>query len=497
MNPSIVISLLGTLVFAIFTILAYYTGLPRIEEIFPATPEPGALGFVFYYASILIPLLGYLFFKYDSKNGQISAGTIAGYFFWVLFVTAWFTFGHLSDSYGTSSQRFGMGMQLFFHILKYVFLLLFLCLAFLGSGTWTMKKIGILESAPSFLKMPVALGIGWSLFTLKLAIFGFFGFYTLGTFYMLLILTIALAHREIWNLVKEIPSVSFSISENRCDTLRLLVNSLLLTTLFVVVSTNLSNIVRPYPIGWDDLGVYMNYPKLIALSESTLNLGIIFWQTFTGIGFLHHNATLAFFLNQFGSILSIFGIWAGIRYFSGKNNPIVSLPLLSATIFMSLPMIVFQQAKDMKLDSGLFGISVLAVVALFFAFEQKETKIRNLWYVVAGGLIGVAFGIKVTTLMLIIAGVATLFYRELGMLGFLSYVSMFVGLFTSARLWDLMNVNYPKDSPYLLAFGGGLLALGAVGGLLSWKIKKIASKDIVQNLLVPIALVGVGFIATF
>ncbi len=184
--------------------------------------------------------------------------------------------------------------------------------------------------------------------------------------------------------MKDISGRSFNISENDYDIVRLIINCLLLVTLFVVISMNLVNIVRPYPIGWDDLGVYMNYPKLIALSESTSNMGIVLWQTFTGIGFLHKSATFAFFLNQFGSIFAISAILGGLRFFVRKNNPIVSLPLLATTIFMGLPMIVFQQAKDMKLDPGLFGITILAVVTLFLAFEQKEQRTRNLWYILAG-----------------------------------------------------------------------------------------------------------------
>lgn len=261
-------------------------------------------------------------------------------------------------------------------------------------------------------------------------------------------------------MISELPKHTFLLKENEFDTLRITINATLLITLFVVISTNLANIVRPYPIGWDDLGVYMNYPKLLAFSESTSHLGNILWQTFTGIGFLHHNATFAFFLNQFGTVLALLGIWAGIRHFAPKNHPIISLPLLASTIFMSLPMIVFQQAKDMKLDPGLLGISALAVVALFIAFEKPDGKSRNILYVIAGGLIGIAFGIKVTTLMLIIAGIATLFYRILGLTGFMGYLSMFIGVFTSLRLWDFMNVNYPKDSPNLMVFGGALVVLG-------------------------------------
>jgi hypothetical protein len=211
MSPSIIISLLGTSVFAIFTIIAYYTGIPRIEDVFPAIPKPGALGFIFYYVMILVPISGYLFFKYDSKNRNISGASVISYFLWVLFVTAWFTFGQLDTSYGSSGQRFEMGIQLFFHILKYLILLFLLGLIFMGSGSWMIKKIGISESTPSYVYLPMAIGIGWGVFVLLLAILGFFGLYTITTFYILLALTAVTSYKEIWNHLKSVFALSFDI----------------------------------------------------------------------------------------------------------------------------------------------------------------------------------------------------------------------------------------------------------------------------------------------
>jgi hypothetical protein len=38
------------------------------------------------------------------------------------------------------------------------------------------------------------------------------------------------------------------------------------------------------PIGWDDLGVYMNYPQLLAQAGEIISLGGMYsWQVFTGI----------------------------------------------------------------------------------------------------------------------------------------------------------------------------------------------------------------------
>ena len=73
----------------------------------------------------------------------------------------------------------------------------------------------------------------------------------------------------------------------------------------LVISVNLINIVRPMPIWWDDLGVYMNYARLITWAWELLPLGSMFsWQIFTGIWYMFNSATQAFFLNNVWGVLS-------------------------------------------------------------------------------------------------------------------------------------------------------------------------------------------------
>jgi hypothetical protein len=40
-----------------------------------------------------------------------------------------------------------------------------------------------------------------------------------------------------------------------------------------LISVNLINALRPMPIGWDDLGVYMNFPQLLAQAGEIIPLG--------------------------------------------------------------------------------------------------------------------------------------------------------------------------------------------------------------------------------
>ena len=67
-----------------------------------------------------------------------------------------------------------------------------------------------------------------------------------------------------------------------------------------LISVSLINAIRPMPIGWDDLGVYMNFPRMMAVTGSILEgAGMFTWQLITGSGFLWNQiAAEAFYVNQ-------------------------------------------------------------------------------------------------------------------------------------------------------------------------------------------------------
>jgi hypothetical protein len=65
----------------------------------------------------------------------------------------------------------------------------------------------------------------------------------------------------------------------------------------------------------------------------------------------------AFFINNLGGILSFVVIILVVSDLlkdkneeKNKIKTILNIPLLLAVIFISMPMVIFQQAKDMKLD---------------------------------------------------------------------------------------------------------------------------------------------------
>ena len=115
------------------------------------------------------------------------------------------------------------------------------------------------------------------------------------------------------------------------------------------------------------------------------------WETITGIGYMFQSPVQAFFLNNIGGFMSV--IVLALVVFdllkSKVKSTYINIPLLLSAIFISLPMVVFQQAKDMKLDSALYFISVIALYILYVVvkkgiFEKKidDTSIYKYLFVV-------------------------------------------------------------------------------------------------------------------
>jgi len=58
-----------------------------------------------------------------------------------------------------------------------------------------------------------------------------------------------------------------------------------------------------------------------------------------------------------------------------KRKTFINIPMLIGTIFISMPMVVFQQAKDMKLDSGLFFVSIISIYLLYKYYLKLDNKL--------------------------------------------------------------------------------------------------------------------------
>jgi len=241
-------------------------------------------------------------------------------------------------------------------------------------------------------------------------------------------------------------------------------------TLFLWV--NFISAYRPYPIGWDDLGAYMNYPKLFSSTGELISMGNMYaWEIYTGIWFLLGSQTSAFLLNSFSGIIVCIVLFLGFSSFKKWESPSTfSYPLLWVLTLMVLPMTVFQLAKDMKLDYGLLFMSASTIFIMLQAlyYDTKEDYTWKFW-VFVGLLMWFCFSIKVTSLLLILSLVVLLAYRKWWVYLYFSMVFIIISLFSIAGLWWMLNVIFPTDIETRFSYGIITLVLWIFFGVFAWK----------------------------
>ncbi|MDD4151803.1 MAG: hypothetical protein PHR68_04275 [Candidatus Gracilibacteria bacterium] len=512
-------------------------------------------GYALYIVFMLISYSIYKFFQIFLTEDKVRFSPFSIFLYFILHL-----FLLNIVFFSVSNQALGYSMILFFKIIFYSIIPIFHILMSYSAGKKILNYFSSFSSETTTFKFLSSLGLGFSVFLTMLTILGSLGFYNLYSVLFIVLLFVGLSFKELKDTFASIFSykIEFEKHETESEDIFKQINFYLLSSefLFIVLtfllSVNLINIVRPMPIGWDDLGVYMNYPQMMALSGDIKGFGMVAWQTFTGIGFMIHSNVQAFFLNNVGGILSsIVMVLAVGDLLKNTKKTFINIPLLVATMIMSMPMVIFQQAKDMKLDTGLLFMSVIAMYMIYYIFlkyigHTEEISIKNkngkisekistingketieikveekneskfslfsykfnsfgkkdlfenksyLFYIFVIGIIaGIAFAIKFTTLMLVIAFVGIIFFAKLGFSGFLGYFAIFLAIFTKANLWSYMNVVYPKDNislinnfSYIALFVGILLLVYSV---FKYKIEAF------KKTLILLVIFSVGFITS-
>lgn len=510
---SYLLKLLYLVVFSILVIFVYY-------KIYDFHME----SFVWYTPYVVAMLIFYALYKWyhflqAKKEVVFTPVQIVFFFLLQLFLCSLFFF----VVHGLSA---GAWFTLFLKILGYSILPIIIFSTSISFWKWALKHIEWFQNETATFQLLSSLWFWFFVFLTLLSIFWFFGWYNIYAFLWIIITLFWLSYKHFFDLTKSFVSYEIKISDEtflpEAKTPFWKFNLYLYSTefLFMVVSfllsVNFINIVRPMPIGWDDLWVYMNFPNLMANAGSTLDLWWMYaWQVFTGIGYMFSAGTASFFLNTFWGIVAFLVIVLSTgELLKSSKKTFIHIPMLLGTIFLSMPMVIFQLAKDMKLDPGLFFISAITIYMTFYIFMKyigykKETtgesfkiisetqwdkntievifnKQTKHWFssyftsfthigedifgkkqyliymLIIGVLAGFAFSIKFTSLLLISSLIWVIFYAKLGVGWFLAYISFYVAIFTKAKLWAMMNVVVPTD----ISFVNNVFVLWMLFGIL-------------------------------
>lgn len=190
--------------------------------------------------------------------------------------------------------------------------------------------------------------------------------------------------------------------------------------LFGLLALNFLSVIRPFPIGWDDLGSYLNRPHLLAeYGQFIPKMATFQWEFVTSLGFLlfgtksAFGAAAAMLLNWLAGVFAIFGIIGTARVVLRGGG------LITGFFYYLLPMVGHFSFADMKIDNAVFLMSTLGFICVFAALfpehhhdeEGEDPTDRRRWLLLAGLFTGLALGFKVTSamtlfgLLLVLAGV--------------------------------------------------------------------------------------------
>lgn len=258
-----------------------------------------------------------------------------------------------------------------------------------------------------------------------------------------------------------------------------------LTAFLILLAFNTVSTIRPLPVGFDSLILYHNTASLLTqYGQLVGGVGAYNYELLITWGLLlFQSRTAGLFIVYLGSML---GIGLLFETFRKKIDAINTLWWIS--FFVSLPMVSFLLHIDLKIDFPLLFFSLLAIryaVKEAAQFKNRE-GIRHI--VMTGIFLGIAFGVKYTTFMLLGVIVAFWAYEIGGIMVALGIINLILATLGMMNFWTFDNSFTLMTRQILivvfLGFGLSLITIDIVKKKLSWAKAK------------PFILLGIIFILT-
>ncbi len=439
------IRLISFVLISFISIYYYYIGYPFHWE------QKDIL--LFYY--ILVVSIIYWIYKLLQKNFDIQIMNITSWkilsiFLWHLFLLCLFVFGFVGAS-PLLWVVFFLKLFLFLFIIFFLWISIF-CLWYTVLDYFPIFK----NNSNKFFIFLSSLWLGFFIFSLGIFLLAVWWMYEKVPILLWFFATVIFSYRKILLLFTlfQVPINSYTLSRDR-DHFRLFVDEIHLWITTLLLGVNFISIYRPFPIGWDDLWVYMNYPKLLAQAGELISLGQMqTWQLYVGIWHVFWSQTFSFFLNSFSWILLAIVTYISLNALTNKKKQGFDIPLFCVLIILMMPMTIFQLAKDMKLDYGLLAFSIipLSIIYHIVSSEEKYSYKEGLWVLsLVGLLIWFAFSVKVISLFLLLGILWVVVYRRFSIFGFFAFLWIFIWTFTYLWLWKLINVTIPQGWEQLVS----------------------------------------------
>src|SRR3989338_4899860 len=209
---------------------------------------------------------------------------------------------------------------------------------------------------------------------------------------------------------------------------------------------NFLSVIRPFPIGWDDLGSYLNRPRLlVSYGHFIFSMAPFQWEYLTSLGFLlfgydsTFGTSASMMVNWSAGLLAILAIIAFVRTFLGTGG------ILAATLYYLLPLVGHFSFADMKTDNAVFTFGALSFLCGFIALFPTENNERERtsglrWLFLAGIFAGFGFATKPTTIMVILAFLPVLVGTTLHWTGFIGALFVAWSMFIAKGTFNVNDI---------------------------------------------------------
>jgi len=320
-------------------------------------------------------------------------------------------------------------------------------LSAMSSGLFLLKKSGIQTNKHTNLLLSLA--VGFMVLTTGLFLIGALNLlYTAVVFPFVLLLALP----GIKSLLPELKSVLF----DKQKPFEIHIAGIALYTIILfLIALNICFITRPFPIGFDDLSMYMNIPKLMSGYHGLTTGGDAYnWSIMMSLGFTMFNSpAIALLLSITPGILSLIVLYKIAIHLNISRN----WSLLICALFYSFPNSIWLSRNDAKIDFAYLFITLCCVLVLLGRKSPEQPTPKNekptffsgevLFWALMGCLQGYALGIKHLALLGIFAFLVVLFYQKTGKWG---ATGMFFLIFALILGLDLTRfAAFEKNQMYL------------------------------------------------
>ncbi len=324
------------------------------------------------------------------------------------------------------------------------------------------------------LEFVLSIGLGTLVWIVVLWLLAIFKIFTFGPILLLTVLIPSLFWKQTKYWCTHLHTARFEVSLPWWFTV-------LAWALISYLALNFLSVVRPFPIGWDDIGSYLNRPHLLSSYGAFLpSMSQFQWEYLTAAAYTLLGseepiaATFAMEMTWAAGLFAVLAVYTFGRLFMGPKGG-----LIAAASYYMLPMVGHFSFADMKVDNAVFFTGALAIlaasVALFPKNEDKESTPSQL-LIVAGLLAGLSLGMKVTAILTILLIFSLFAGSYLRSFGFLASVLLSTGILIGIGAIALNAIAQRavlENTPSQYFIAGVLLFLGIISICIGfWKYYK-------------------------